>query len=201
MPEPTARFSRRRLLQTGLFGAAAVTAFGFILAKRETKRRDTPKGLSVLDADQFAVLAAVAARLAPKLGEGAPGADALRIAEQAEALFAHTPPDVQQGLKVALGAVENALSGALFFERMTPFTQLSGEDQDRVLNQLRASRLGFRRTVFYALANLVASLYWGDARTWARIGYGGPPDRDALREAYRENLVDLDALRAPGSEG
>ncbi|MBC7171092.1 MAG: hypothetical protein H5U40_01625, partial [Polyangiaceae bacterium] len=42
-------------------------------------------------------------------------------------------------------------------------------------------------------------IYYGDPRAWPSLGYPGPPSPEGLRAAYRENLVDWDALR-PSAE-
>lgn len=198
MVEPvTARFSRRKLLKTGLVGALMVGASGGLLALQKPRARPLPsQGLRVLDAHEFAILAAVADRICPALGPGAPGASALDVALQADRLFERAPTDAQEGIKTVLRVFDNALTGALFGERVQSFTQLSPEQQDRELAHWAGSRIGFRRTVFHALNSLIGSIYFGDERTWERIGYPGPPSPSALRLAYQENLVDLDALRA-----
>ena len=91
---------------------------------------------------------------------------------------------------------ESALTGAVLGERIAPFTQLDPAQQDRVLARWRDARAGFRRTVHRGLSKLVLSVYWGQPEVFARIGYPGPPSVRGLREAYADQLVDLDALRA-----
>ncbi len=181
-------------------GVVALSSVG--LALQGTKPVKPAQGLSVLSADEYAVLVAVADRLCPKLGPGAPGATALGVAQTADALIASAEVDAQEGLKTVLRVFENGLTGALFLERARPFSQLSADEQDRALAGWRDSRIGFRRTVYRALSTLVMALYFGDARTWERMGYPGPPSLSGLRTAYADNLVDLDALRAsPRHEG
>jgi hypothetical protein len=43
---------------------------------------------------------------------------------------------------------------------------------------------------------LVQAVYWGDPRSWERVGYAGPPNPQGLRQTYAENLVDWTSLRA-----
>ena len=191
-----AALSRRNLLKTGLVGTVLVGLGSVGLAlQKTTPRSDTPR-LAVFDAREYAVLMAIADRVAPALGEGAPGATALGTVQKLDALLAQADVESQKGFKLALRVFENALSGAVVGERLVPFTELSIEARDRVLAAWRDSRIGFRRTVFRALACVILSVYWGDARVWPRIGYGGPPDLAGLRAAYADNLVDYDALRA-----
>ena len=186
-------------MRAGLFGAVAVAVGGVALAMQDTqKRSQLPQKLAVLTGEEYAVLAAIAARVSPAAGKGAPGADALDVALKVDALMARASHDAQQGLKLALVMFDNALPGALFGDRLRPFTRLSPRAQDRVLENMRSSRLTFRRQLYAGLTSLVAALYWADERTWPRIGYPGPPDAAGLRAMYAENLVDLDALAAKG---
>ena len=192
-----AALSRRKLLKTGLFGGAAVVLGSVGLALWESPPRPDTPPLRVLDAREFAILSAIADRVAPALGPDAPGAIALGTVAALDALLVSVDVEVQKGLKLALRVFDNALVGALGLERAAPFTTLSPEARDRVLGAWKDSRIGFRRTVYRALSGAILGVYWGDPRTWPRIGYGGPPDRAGLRAAYADNLVAYDALR-PG---
>ena len=199
MTRPPTQFSRRSLLKAGLFGAGAVVFGSVLLATRSTQKRKLKAGLRVLSAEEYAVLSAAAARLIPG-SKRAPTADQLGVVETIDALMAEKEHDVQQGLKIGLTLLENALSGALFDTRFTPVTQLSNEQQDRALAAFRDSRLTFRRSIFAALDALVSAVYFGDARAWPAVGYPGPPDPQKLRAMYAENLVDLRALAAPAKD-
>lgn len=193
------QLTRRSLLKTGFVGVAVVALGGVGLALQPTRLSKPGHRLLALNDKEYAVLGAIAARICPPLGRGAPGATALDVAGKADRLIAGADAEGKKGLKLVLSVFESGLTGALFFERVRPFTQLSGEDQDRVLASWRDSSIGFRRTVFRALSSLCGALYFGDERTWERIGYPGPPNPAALRATYAENLVDLHALRAKHS--
>lgn len=195
-PEIPPQLSRRSLLKTGLIGAVLVSAGGAGLLLQ--KARPQPHGeLHVLDADEYAVLAAMCERMCPAQGQGAPGATELDLAGYIDRMLAPIDQETQQGVKIGLRLFDNALTGALFGERITPFTKLSPEKQDAVLEAWRDSGVAFRRTLFAGLAVLILSSYWGHESTWQRIGYSGPPDLQGLRRTYADNLVDLAALRSP----
>lgn len=196
-PPPTPSVRRRSVLQAGLIGTAVMAVGGVSLALRSTVMRATPAvGLRVLSLKEYSVLVAVAERICPAAGDGAPGATALGVAATIDHRLASAEKDVQGAIKLLLGIFENALTGALFGERFAPFTKLDAAAQDRVLSQWRASTVAFRRTAFGALNGLIASTYYGDARTWQRLGYDGPPSRELLRVAFSMNLVDYEALKA-----
>lgn len=195
MQDVASRLSRRALVKTGIVGVLAVGLGSIGLSFQDSAvRPDTPE-LKVLDATEFAILAALAARLCPAEGAGAPGADKLALAKLTDERLLTLDEETQKGVKIALRAFENATFGALVGERLRPFTKLSEAQQDAIIERWRSSRIGFRRTVYKALSSLVASLYWGQPETWARIGYTLPNPAN-LRAAYADNLVDLDSLRA-----
>jgi hypothetical protein len=188
--------SRRTFIKTGLLGTAGLVVLGGLLSARQTVLRQTPKqGLKVLTAAEYAVMSAIAARMIPPAGEGAPGALALDLPATLDAFVASGPAWLQKDFKALLWVVENALVGALMLERVTPFTQLSPDAQDRALEAMRASHVPLRKAMFYALKGLCASMYYADDRTWARMGYSGPPPKAMLRSAFSANLVDYDSLR------
>lgn len=177
-------------------GAVLVGVGSVGLALQPTRKANATPKLQVLDADEYAVLCAVAETACPPLGAGAPGATALEVGKQLDELLAGADPDSQKGTKMALRIFDNALSGALGGERLVPFTKLDAEARARVLANWRDSDVGFKRTVYKGLTSAIFAVYWGDPRTWKRIGYDGPPDCVQLRAGYASDLVDLDRLRA-----
>jgi hypothetical protein len=200
--EPTT-LSRRSLLKSGLWGGALVALAGTGLTLQKTRRPLTsPAHLSVLSRDEYAVLVAIADTLCPRRSKNIPSASELGIPEQIDAMFATADADQREGFKLALGLIESPLAGALFGERVQPFTQLDEKARARSLRSFRDSRLGARRTVYAGISALVMGLYWGNPRSWTRTGYGGPPDVAGLRRMYGENLVDLASLRGtPAGKG
>jgi hypothetical protein len=191
-----AGFSRRKLLKGGLISIALLGLAGAGIALQRTKLRALPKdGLRTLTPEQYAVLCAIADRMCPQAAPGVPGASAIEVGFIADRLLEYAHDDAKQGVALALTMVESGLSGALFGERIAPFTTLSPERQDAVLLAFRDSKVAIRRTIFRSFSSLVGSLYYGDPRVWPSVGYPGPPDPKGLRVAYATQLVDLEALR------
>lgn len=194
-------FSRRNLLRGGVGSAVLLGLGGVGLGLQGTRLGAEPtEALLVLTREEHAIVAAVAARLCPQPGPDVPGADAIGVGLLADRLLSRADPGMVADVKTVLALFENALVGALFFERARPFTHLGPEAQDAVLYAWRDSSVALRRTVFRALSALVTALYYGDPRTWPGIGYPGPPDPPSFRAAYAAQLVDLASLRAPGGE-
>ncbi len=174
---------------------------GVGLALQSTLRGPAPsERLWVLSLDEYAIVQAVAARICPQPGPDVPGANAVDVGVLVDRLLQRIGLEGSADVKTVLALFENGLVGALFMERVKPFTQLDPEAQDRVLLAWRDSSITLRRTVYRALSSLTASMYYADPRTWPGIGYPGPPNPTALREAYAEQLVNLAALLEPGGE-
>jgi hypothetical protein len=189
------RVSRRGVIKAGLLGTAIAALGGVSLALRPSRVIKPRAGLRVLTDRQYAVLTVVAERLCPAT-KTQPGARAIDVAALVDQRLVGAEKDTQAAIGMLLDVFENALTGALFGERLAPFTQLNETEQNRVLAQWRASTVGFRRSVFGALNGLISSTYFGDARTWPGVGYAGPPSPQALRVGFAMNLVDYESLRA-----
>src|SRR5688500_16302167 len=138
----TKGLSRRGFLRTGLIGAGVIGLAGIGLSLQGTKLIAVPKdGLRVLTPEQYAIFSAVAQRCCPVAAREpgkpeVPGAspEGIDVALLADRLLDFADDDIKAGMGLALGVIESGVAGALFFERTAPFTQLSIDDQDRVLN-------------------------------------------------------------------
>jgi hypothetical protein len=175
-PGGPARSSRRSLIVRGLFGGALllVGGTGFLLS-RGTRRVKLPeKPLSVLGEDEYAVVHALAERMVMPAPD-APTLEEMNTAWQVDQLLALADPAAQKEVKQLLGLFESALGGFLFGLRTRPFTQLSPAEQDEVLHEWQQSGLALRRTGFQALKTLVVAAYYATSKTWAYMGYPGPP--------------------------
>jgi hypothetical protein len=184
------------LLKTGLIGVALVSLGSAALLFSPAREQTVPGALEIFSAKEAAILAALGRRLCPAGGPGAPGADAIGLVALLDKVLRGADEETVKALRVAVAIFDNAFTGALFGERLRPFSQLEAEAQDAVIRNWQNSKVAFRRTLMRGLGALLMSVYWGDPRTWSITGYGGPPDPKALRETYGENLVDLGALRA-----
>ncbi|MBL8950832.1 MAG: gluconate 2-dehydrogenase subunit 3 family protein [Myxococcaceae bacterium] len=169
--------TRRSLIKRGIFGGALLTFGGGALglALRRSEPVTLPAGgLKVLGAREYAALVAIARRIVtPK--PGAPTADALDVAAGCDRVLAQADETSQVEVRQLLELFENALAGVLLGGRITPFSKLAPEEQDLVLHEWATSRFVLRRTGYLALRSLVTAVYWGNPKTWASVGYSGPP--------------------------
>ncbi len=168
--------TRRELLKVGMVGGAVLGLGAVGLGFRATVLVAAPTTLRALDERAYSVLLAVAERICAY--DGMPSASDLGVAIGIDALLASTHPGIAAELSQGLMVLENALTGLLLDGRVTPFTALSTEDQDAVLESWRLSALPVKRTVYKAIHGLVVAGYWADPTVFPDCGYPGPPDYD-----------------------
>src|SRR5436190_1203900 len=140
--------SRRALLRRGLWGGLLLSLGGLgWLGFRRGRKIEAPGGLKVLDEREYAALHATAERLVPPR-PGAPTASEAGVALNADRALALAEQSVQQDVKRLLTLLENAITGFLFHAVTRPFSELSGEEQDRVLEGWHHSALLIKRSGF-----------------------------------------------------
>lgn len=174
--------ARRGFLKKGLVGGALLLVGAAVgVAARSTRMgQGRPPGrrpLALLSPEEYAVLAAVAARVVP--GDGAdarwPSADAVDCAGKVDAVLALNHPDAGRDFKRLLGLFENGLGGLLVTLRPTPFTALDAAAQDRRLEAWRHSRITVLRSGYQAMVRLTKAAYYASPEVHALMGYPGPP--------------------------
>lgn len=195
--------SRRRLLQVGAGGAALLAIGGAGIALQPSARRAPPAPLKVLGEREYAILAAVAEGLLPPR-EGLPSVEEVRVAWKVDQLLATMHPAVGAELSQALLLLENGLAGLLLDGRPRPLSTCDVATRTATLDRWRTSAIPLRRTVFAAVSGLVGATYWADPRTYAFVGYPGPPAW-LIEMRDREDLPVEDAAEAdtptPPAEG
>ncbi|HUJ24694.1 MAG TPA: gluconate 2-dehydrogenase subunit 3 family protein [Myxococcales bacterium] len=162
--------SRRGLLKKTLGGAVLLAAAGAVpLALRRTRPRAAAAPLQFFTPAEYSIFAAVADRVLtdaePRVG----------VAERADAFLAPLPPADARDFRRLLALFDNALYGFLRGGPPRPFTQMSPDDQDDQLARWQTSRFPIERTGYQAMKRLAAAMYFSDPRTYAGVGYPGPP--------------------------
>jgi hypothetical protein len=171
---------RRRLLKRGVLGGALLLVGGALpLSLRSTLVTRRPRGpLRLLSAEEHAIFAALAARVAPGDGAGPswPTSEALDCAGKVDALMATAHPEMGAELRQLLRLFESATFGLLVTGVPTPFTRLAPAAQDARLEAWRRSRVALLRSGYQALKRLAHATYYSSPEVYALVGYPGPPE-------------------------
>ena len=173
------KLDRRKFLQRGLLGGGLLVLAGTLpFAFRTTALGRRPRrDLRLLNLEEYAVLAAVAARIVP--GDGAeagwPSAEAVDCAGKIDALLATVHPDVGGDFRRLLRLFESSFLGTFIAGSPRPFTRAAPADQDARIEAWRRSRLTVLRSGYQALRRLTQAAYYSSPEVFARIGYAGPP--------------------------
>ena len=180
------RETRRGLLKKTLGGAALLVAAGAVpLALRRTKLRPPARPLQYFTEAEYSIWAALADRVlaqeataatsepadAVEERPAAPRPEQIDVAGKADAFLAALPESDAKDMKQLLALFDNAL----FNLSLRPFTHKSAAEQDAHLKAWQTSRLAIKRTGFQAMKRLTCALYFSDPRTYASVGYPGPP--------------------------
>jgi len=167
--------SRRTFVAAGFVGAAALAAAAWLRGPHAPASR-TPR--RALDADGEAIFAAVA----PVLLAGAlPEEKAARDAALAQTLdgidtaIAGLSPTAQAELSQLIALL--ALPPVRFaFARVSDaWPGAAPAEVRRFLDNCRKSRATLMRAAYDALHDLTFAAWYGNANSWAAIGYPGPP--------------------------
>jgi hypothetical protein len=173
---PSVRATRRRFLKQGLVGGVLLALGGTGLALFPTREVGAPReALLSLRPERFQVLVAFAARAIT-----VKSADPVKIAHGVDQLLSYATPEARDDVNALLGLFENALAGLLLDLRGLPFTRLTAESQDRVLEAWRSSRVQLRRSGYQALRQLCLVTYYADESSWDAIPYRPPSGLNAM---------------------
>ncbi len=176
MPEET----RRRFLKRGILGGALLFAGGALgIGLRGTRLTRLPaQSLHLLDATEYTILAAVAARIVPgdSVGPDWPTAMAMDCAGKIDALMARLHPETGAEFRQLLRLFENGLLGLVTNLQPAPFTSLSHQDQDARLQSWSTSKIALLRSGYSAITRLVYATYYSSPEVYPLVGYSGPPE-------------------------
>jgi hypothetical protein len=162
--------NRRTFLRRGLIGGAVLAlGAGGLLALPSGSLAAPSRALAVLSPRSFGVLVAFARRMI-RIDD----VDHVAVAHRVDDALRYAAPEAQNDVNALLMLFENALPAFLFDGRVTPFSRLSAEDQDRVLDRWRRSSIEVRRNGYAALRKMVAAAQFGDEASWSEIGYPPP---------------------------
>ena len=171
--------SRRTFIAAGVLGATA------LVTARWLRGPHAPPGdatLRALDADAQAIMGAVVpVLLAGTLPAGAVERrqaidDTVRGIDIAVAGLSPNAQDELRQLIALLALPPARLAIARVSE---PWNQASEAEVRAFLDRFRNSSLTLLRSAYAALHQLTFAAFYGNAESWPRIGYPGPPDLSA----------------------
>lgn len=180
---------RRRFIKVSGLAGVGIAALGATgLALRSTLLAERIPTLKFFSKEEFSIFAALAERLLP-IPPDFPDAH-LVVAESADAFLASCEQVQVQDMKKVLRLFDNALAGLLITHSVTPFTRMDADAKDVTIEKWRLHKRTVFRTAFAAMKRLIYATYYGNDRTWAAVGYPGPPD-----------LAGVDVMAEPGEGG
>ena len=168
--------TRRSLLKKGLVGGGLLAVSGVGLSLQSGKDIAIPtQGLKILTPQSYATLMAIIPHVLP-VSKKFPSTDEIQVAQRVDDLLALLHPADGAELAQALQVIENPVLGLVLDGRYRPFSASSAADQEQTLRNWKTSRLAVRRTGYVALTGLIKSCYFSHPKTYAAVGYPGPPD-------------------------
>jgi hypothetical protein len=173
-PKPEV-FSRRQLVERGLFGGALLSAavvlpsgcagyHSFVKAEERSELR-------FFSVKEFAVLLAAADALLPD-DPAFPNHRELGTALKLDHELAQWEPVRSQDVPILMSLLEHGT--VLFAHSFSRMSRLSIESRRQYLAAWGASSMSVRRSGFLALKGLLSFYYYSDPLVWETIGYDGP---------------------------
>jgi hypothetical protein len=165
---------RRTFLAVGAASAAALAAAGWW----SWLRKPGAVAARVLDDDAAAIVAAItAAMLAGALPE-APPARAVAIREVVAGVdraLSGLPPHARAEISQLFALLALAPARRAFAGVASPWPEASVDEVAAFLDRWRGSGWALKRSAYDALHQLIIAAWYGNPRSWASIGYDGPP--------------------------
>lgn len=162
---------RRRFLVAGVAGSALLAVAGWwVVARRLAPATLEPETASILRA------------IVPAMLDGAlPGAGAERekaidetVANVGRAIHG-LPPSSRAELDRLFALLSLAPGRRAFAGVASPWSEAGKDEVDVFLTAWRDSGWALKRSAYDALHQLVIAAWYGNERSWASIGYPGPP--------------------------
>lgn len=164
---------RRTFLTLGIAGAATLAAAGWLAALHKR-----PAPLLALGDDARSIVAAIV----PAMLEGAlPGTARERDAAIAETVInvdraiQGLPPSARTELDQLFSLLALAPARRAFAGVALPWQEADIGEVTAFLDRWRDSSWALKRSAYDALHQLILAAWYGNSRSWAGIGYPGPP--------------------------
>jgi hypothetical protein len=166
--------TRRQFLKYGVAGALALTAAGVARGQPAYRAASGQEPLTVLDAEDRTVLAAIAPAMLAGIGVGAERRDA--VVGSVDRAVAGLPPHLQREVLQLLALLGSWPGRRWFAGVASPWPEASREEVAAFLERWRFSRWALLQQGYHALHDLVLAAWYARPDSWPAIGYAGPPE-------------------------
>lgn len=167
---------RRRILKTGVAGAALLIA-GRWLAPAAAATPSVSARAYLTGSD-----VAMLERVVPVVLAGAMPADANQlqsamseIIDGIDMTIGYEPLAVRKEIRDLFDLLGSSVTRALVAGVWQSWDKASSEDVQKFLTNWRNSRFDLLRSAYIGLTGLITGSWYGNPRSWERIGYPGPP--------------------------
>ena len=168
------RLSRRQILKAGLGGVALLVLGGGVAALRPPSvAGGTPLGF--LGTEDQKVMRAVARAILNETTAAADPGLLQQVVVDMDKAIRRLPPAVQGEIRELLGLMEFAPTRIFLFGLWSGWDSASTQAVDGALTGLRNSDFQLKRSIYLALHDMTLAAWYGNPRSWASIGYPGPP--------------------------
>jgi len=170
---------RRTFLKVGVAGAALLFAGRWLPPARAGL---ASAGQALAFANLSPADAVALERIIPVMLHGAlPQDEAQRQAAIGEILhgidvtIGYQPPAVRREIRDLFGLLTKSVTRVVVAGVWKSWDRASNEEIQKFLTGWRNSRFGLLRSAYVGLHDLTVGSWYANPRSWARLGYGGPP--------------------------
>lgn len=169
--------ARRRFLQTSFAGVLVLAGTSSVVRRSLADTAVAANPYAWLE-DQDAL---IVRRVAPVLLSGALPDGKAREQSVDEIVYGFDlavscfPPSVRGEIRQLFDLLRNSITRALLAGMLSSWEKATPAEIEHFLNRWEHSRFRLLRSAYAALHDLVAGAWYGNPRSWSRIGYPGPP--------------------------
>lgn len=180
-PSPPSRLSadRRTFLKAGIAGSALLLLGRWLppvhAADSTGAKESTFAYLTAADATMLVRVVPIMLDGALPTERGQRNAAIGEILRGIDTTIGHQSLSVRGEIHDLFGVLTKSITRSLIAGIWTSWDKATDEDIRDFLSSWRNSRLDTLRTGYIGLNNLIVGSWYGNPKSWARIGYNGPP--------------------------
>jgi hypothetical protein len=165
--------TRRQLIKTGTLGALALFAAGWLGTPAADSRAARPAGTGFVNGYDAAMLRALApAMTGLEPGAGQPTLD--EVVAGVDQAIRSLQPAVQGEVRQLFDLLHNRWGRRWLAGVRTPWAEVTPAEAAAFLSDWQNSRLQLLRSGYQALHGLICAAWYGNPKSWSRIGYRQP---------------------------